>query len=202
MNGKGLKTAISRGPFTAFSVLEKINKIVSTCSGQQQEDDRQDIQGLPTGDSHLLAVMWKRREAAGGRELSWDRGRGGAASAWAGPGHPVHAENSSHMLDDDDEDAAAAAGGQDPWWEQDMQDKEEIRRLCLVFLQNRLHAAWLEMLMICLKIFFLFKWWGSLSSFCKACGWAENRVCCRREASKTRGPDLGTPAVKSFFFKA
>lgn len=76
MNGKGLKTAISRGPFTAFSVLEKINKIVSTCSGQQQEDDRQDIQGLPTGDSHLLAVMWKRREAAGGRELSWDRGRG------------------------------------------------------------------------------------------------------------------------------
>lgn len=34
-----------------------------SCSGQQEEDDCQDVEGLPAGDSHLLVLMWE-----GGRE--------------------------------------------------------------------------------------------------------------------------------------
>lgn len=77
---------------------------LQTCSGQQEEDDRQDIEGLPAGDSHLLVLMWEEgREQEGGREGGI--GRGGC-SALAGLWHPVHVGSSSHM--------AAAAGSQDP----------------------------------------------------------------------------------------
>lgn len=48
--------------------------LLHTCSGQQEEDDRQDIKGLPAGDSHLLVLMWE-----GGWEQVGRMGKGGTA---------------------------------------------------------------------------------------------------------------------------
>lgn len=74
-----------------------------TCSGQQEKDDRQDVEGLPAVDSHLLVLMCENgRECEDGRE-------GGSASA--GRGHPLFVDSSSHMAAATAASATAATGG-------------------------------------------------------------------------------------------